>query len=390
MSHHDDRDRAADPANDRAVVQPYILGPPISTTSNVEPATTTTSSSTIIPVSSSLPLQEPVPEQTEEELQDVDLGTKKEDADFADESTVRGSDSNNGSSSQSTKVKDFDSTTVSRQETPRSKPLELNEKQAARPVSVRLPSGERDMDGDNEKKAIDDNGNVVELDGDKVFLGTEALTGKAIIKDKMVLSGGPYTEPRYHHSLPLPFMKPKHPPPPPPDSLDDAKPLPDAKANIFSLITFSWITNIMALGASRQLAPEDLYRLPPDREADALSRKLQANFQKRWNDADEYNIKLEKGEVKPPLKKRIKWAFGKGEEKGKTRAEKEEDWKNRTGKQKPNLAWALTDVFGWYFWSAGAIKVGRLGWRDDVNVVVKGTRANSILLAFLPRNLGRR
>ena len=214
-----------------------------------------------------------------------------------------------------------------------------------------------DGHGHGEKKAIDDAGAVVDLDGEKVFLGTEALTGKAIIKDKAVLAGGPYTAPRYHHSLPLPFLKPKHPPPPPPDSLDDAKPLPDAKANIFSLITFSWITNIMALGAARQLAPEDLYRLPPDKEADALSNKLQGNFQQRWDASIEYNIKLEAGEIKAPWKKRMKWFFGKGPEKGKTKEEKLNDWRTRTGKKEPNLAWALTDVFGLYFWSAGILKV---------------------------------
>ena len=349
MSNHD-RDRAADLANDRSTLEPYMLGPPI-TTSNVEPPSTETTTTTSTSV---LPIQQPTIhplEQSNEAAHEHKVDEEKVDPEFADESTVRGSDSNNGS--QTTKMKELDSTAVSREDSTAGKLREMDEKRPARPVSVRLPSGERD-----EKKGIDDNGNVVELDGDKVFLGTEALTGKAIIKDKMAISGGPYTEPRYHHSLPLPFMKPKHPPPPPPDSLDDAKPMPDAKANIFSLITFSWITNIMALGAARQLAPEDLYRLPPEREADALSRKLQANFQQRWNDADEYNIKLEKGEIKPPFKKRMKWALGRGEEKGKTRKEKEEDWKARTGRKTPNLAWALTDVFGWYFWSAGFIKVG--------------------------------
>lgn len=231
----------------------------------------------------------------------------------------------------------------------------FNEKQTV-PQDVRLGSSSSSSDH-GEKKVLDSNENVVELDGEKVFLGTEALTGKAIIKDKKVLTGGPYTVPAYYHSLP--FMKPKNPPPPPPDSMDDAKPLPDAQANWLSLLLFYWIQPIMALGASRQLAPEDLYKMTPDREASFLSQKLQACFQKRWEAADSFNIALENGTAPVPRKKRWQWALGRGEEKGKTKKEKEEDWRARTGKRKPDLAWALSDVFGWYFWSAGFIKVSR-------------------------------
>ena len=346
MSNNDPR-READLAGDRpGHVEPYTLAPPIMTTGLDQTSAGSLPSPTAS--SSNLDTRKPSPEP---ELPKED---EKIDNEYADESTVAGSGSNNGS--QTAKNGEIPSGTATRQPEFNEKTLTLSSKEKAqqRPQSVRMSS---DGHGHGEKKAIDDAGAVVDLDGEKVFLGTEALTGKAIIKDKAVLAGGPYTAPRYHHSLPLPFLKPKHPPPPPPDSLDDAKPLPDAKANIFSLITFSWITNIMALGAARQLAPEDLYRLPPDKEADALSNKLQGNFQQRWDASIEYNIKLEAGEIKAPWKKRMKWFFGKGPEKGKTKEEKLNDWRTRTGKKEPNLAWALTDVFGLYFWSAGILKV---------------------------------
>lgn len=209
--------------------------------------------------------------------------------------------------------------------------------------------------GENENPLKADSDGILELEGDKVFLGTEALTGKAIIKDRLALAGGPFTVPKYRHSLP--FLGSKNPPPPPPDSLEDAKPMPDAKANLFSLLTFNWIAPIMALGAARQLAPTDLYKLRPERDASYLSQKLGQAFQKRWEAADAYNILLEKGQVKAPLMKRLKWTFGMGPEKGKTTGEKEKDWRERTGRKEPDLAWALSDVFGMYFWSAGLIKV---------------------------------
>lgn len=212
--------------------------------------------------------------------------------------------------------------------------------------------------------AHDDSPDIDEKDQDKVFLGTEDLTGKAIIKSRAQLDG-PFTTPRYMHSIPLPFFKPKHPPPPPPDSLDDAKPMPDATANILSLITFSWVTRIMALGVARTLEPPDLYKLKPEREAESLSDRLNKAFQKRWDKAEAFNDALEKSlsnptdksAPRPPWTLRVKWRLGKGEEKGKTFKEKELDWRTRTGRKHPSLAWSLSDVFGWYFWSAGFFKV---------------------------------
>lgn len=183
---------------------------------------------------------------------------------------------------------------------------------------------------------------------------------------------GPFTEPRYLHSLPLPFCKAKHPPPPPPASLDDARLMPDTTASILSLITFSWVTRIMALGAARQLAPQDLYRLRPEWEANVLSERLDEAFLKRTEQAELYNARLDQGEIDLPISKKIKWIFGWGAEEGRSREEKIQDWNNRTGRKKPNLVLSLSDTLGWYYWSAGLLKV---------SVSVPWSRLESLLMA---------
>ncbi|KAJ9110261.1 hypothetical protein QFC19_001664 [Naganishia cerealis] len=150
-------------------------------------------------------------------------------------------------------------------------------------------------------------------------------------------------------------MKAKNPPPPPPETVDDSPDLPAMTASWWSRLFFVWMQPIMALGAARELAPEDLYKLGHDRDAGVLSEKLLASFQTRWDQADDYNAKLEAGEVPVPRQLRIKWAFGGG--KGKTREEKEKEWREKGGKRQPSLMWALNDVFGWYFWSSGLIRI---------------------------------
>ncbi|KAJ9119462.1 hypothetical protein QFC24_005695 [Naganishia onofrii] len=208
--------------------------------------------------------------------------------------------------------------------------------------------GEREM---SEKGG--DQKEMIELQDGLVFLGTEKQTGKAIIKSKQQLQGGPYTQPKWRHSLP--FMKAKNPPPPAPESIEDSPYLPDTKASWWSHLFFLWVQPIMALGAVRDLTPEDLYKLGHERDAGVLSKKLLASFQKRWDEADAYNAKLEAGEVPVPRKLKMKWALGAGE--GKTKQEKEKEWREKSGKKQPSLMWALSDVFGWYFWASGLIKI---------------------------------
>ncbi len=110
----------------------------------------------------------------------------------------------------------------------------------------------------------------------------------------------------------------------------------------------------MALGARRQLTAEDLFKIAPEWEPEHLAGKLTAAFQRRWDEAEKYNAKLEGGEVKVPFTRKIKWALGKG--KGKNAAEKEHEWRTISGKRNPSLAWSLSDVFGLYYWGGGMIK----------------------------------
>lgn len=71
----------------------------------------------------------------------------------------------------------------------------MNEKIGARSssdVEGRSSDGEREM---TEKGG--DQKEMIELQDGLVFLGTEKQTGKAIIKSKQQLQGGPYTRPKW-------------------------------------------------------------------------------------------------------------------------------------------------------------------------------------------------
>lgn len=181
-------------------------------------------------------------------------------------------------------------------------------------------------------------------------------------------------------------MKPKYPPPPPPETVDDSPDLPDMTASWWSQLFFLWVQPIMALGATRELTAEDMYKLGHDRDAGVLSKKLLQSFQRRWDQADEYNAKLEAGEIPVPRKLKIKWALGAGE--GKTRQEKEKEWREKSGKKQPSLTWALSDVFGLYFWLSGLIKVSfksRCGRREaDIYLFAPGCRRYSFDMYVSP------
>lgn len=148
----------------------------------------------------------------------------------------------------------------------------------------------------------------------------------------------------------LPFVKPKYGPPPPPVSLDTAPITPEITASWFSFLFFNWISPLMALGAARPLQATDLWKMDDDRSAGVLSDRLITHFEERRRKADEYNAKLADPNTPLPFTKRVRFAFAKN------RAEKEKEYRTKTGKKEANLAWALSDTFGWYFWSAGLIK----------------------------------
>ncbi|CEH14605.1 abc transporter [Ceraceosorus bombacis] len=173
------------------------------------------------------------------------------------------------------------------------------------------------------------------------------------------------------------FWRPRHLPPPPPASMDDAKMIPLATANIFSQMTFWWANHIMILGYQRALEATDLWKLEPQNEPDVLSDKLLESWDRRVAEAEAYNAKLVSGEIAVGWKRRTKWkiaaALGKGPKGG--LAEREKLWraphppaprpKAPTGKpapgskpppppkrpqswsghMEPSLAWAVLDQF---------------------------------------------
>ena len=122
----------------------------------------------------------------------------------------------------------------------------------------------------------------------------------------------------------------------------------------------------MILGYQRTLQASDLYKLDSPREVKALSEKLEASWARRVEAAAEWNAKLDRGEVDPPILKRLKWAVraippDKDQIKSsylERRMALERRWKEVGGRREASLAWALNDVFGWSFWLGGVFKVG--------------------------------
>ncbi|KAG5645528.1 hypothetical protein DXG03_005803 [Asterophora parasitica] len=150
--------------------------------------------------------------------------------------------------------------------------------------------------------------------------------------------------------LRVPFTSTKEPPLPK-SSIDDAELTPEATANFFSLVTFGWVTPLLALGYARPLEAPDLYKLQADRGAKHIADKINASFDRRYRAAQDYNARLASGEVKPGMWKRVVWNFS-----GK-RKEKEKQWREVDGKKRASLIWAMNDSVSWWFWSAGLLKV---------------------------------
>jgi hypothetical protein len=149
----------------------------------------------------------------------------------------------------------------------------------------------------------------------------------------------------------LPFMKPKHGPPPAPLNIDDAPVTPEITAGFFSFLFFNWISPLMALGSARPLQATDLWKMDEARSAGVLSERLITHYQARQKAAIEYNERLADPSTPLPWRQRVKFAFVSNRE------QREKEYREKDGKKVPSLAWALSDTFGLYFWTAGFIKV---------------------------------
>ena len=106
----------------------------------------------------------------------------------------------------------------------------------------------------------------------------------------------------------------------------------------------------MRLGYSRPLETTDLYKLQDDRSSGILAEKIARSFEERQRKAEEYNTRLANGEISPGLKG-VWWSI-RGQ-----RLEREKEWREKTGKQKPSLARAANDSVFWYFWIGGILRL---------------------------------
>ena len=139
-------------------------------------------------------------------------------------------------------------------------------------------------------------------------------------------------------------------PPPPKASIDDAEMIPEMTASWFSIVTFSWITSLLALGYARPLEASDLYKLQESRSAALIAEKINKSFDARRKAADEYNARLASGEISPGWRK-IWWTL-----RG-NRAAREKQWREKDGRRQPSLTYAINDSVKWWFWSGGIMKV---------------------------------
>ena len=138
--------------------------------------------------------------------------------------------------------------------------------------------------------------------------------------------------------------------PEPTKSLEDARIIPEATANLFSLITFSWITSLLGLGYARPLEATDLYKLQSERGAAHIAAKITESFAHRMKIANQYNEKLANGEIRPGIK--VLWWTILG-----SREAKEKKWREETGRKKPSIVLAMNDSIKWWFWSASLFKI---------------------------------
>ncbi len=140
-------------------------------------------------------------------------------------------------------------------------------------------------------------------------------------------------------------------PPPPAASLDDAPPMPEATAGWFNIITFGWVSGLLALGYARPLEATDLYKLQDSRSASLIAGRISASYAKRQTAAKEYNERVNAGQVSPGWRRRAWWTL-----RGK-RAEREKKWRETEGKRKASLALAINDSVLFWFWSGAFIKL---------------------------------
>jgi hypothetical protein len=122
---------------------------------------------------------------------------------------------------------------------------------------------------------------------------------------------------------------------------------------------------MMALGSARPLQATDLWRMDDKRSAGLQADRLSEKYHARQQRAIAYNTRLADPKTPLPLVQRTLYPFLPHRER------REHDYRTKYGKKKASLAWALSDTFGWYFWSAGLIKVVSDGATSTTPLVMR-------------------
>ena len=138
--------------------------------------------------------------------------------------------------------------------------------------------------------------------------------------------------------------------PPPKASLDDADLIPEVNASWYDILSFGWITPLMSLGYARPLEASDLYKLQDHRASAVIAERITKSFERRQKEAAEYNERLASGEIGPGLKG-VWWSL-----RG-VRAEREKQWREKDGRKRASLVWAMNDSIKWWFWFGGLLKL---------------------------------
>ena len=87
------------------------------------------------------------------------------------------------------------------------------------------------------------------------------------------------------------------------------------------------------------------------RKALHLSSKLDESWARRKKTADEWNARLDAGEIRPRSSRRLWWRI-RSRGNAQRLAAFEANWK-QNARRIPSIVWALSDVFGLDFWFAG-------------------------------------
>lgn len=99
------------------------------------------------------------------------------------------------------------------------------------------------------------------------------------------------------------------------------------------------------------LKATDLWKMDEPRTANVLAARFQKAYARRRKAAQEYNKRLDGGQVKPSLLRRAYWSASRGSTK-----EKRERWL-RNKRRRANLVWCLSETVGLFFWGGGFSKV---------------------------------